>query len=110
MKTGGWLEDPRAGGYQAINRNNPLENASDLKRTDNGVIYPSIDSGKSSVAISSSGNNLSRVASVNPAAALPALLKDIAVNPTMLMNLLKMGQQQKLSAEAQQNPLILQKT
>ncbi|XP_010066442.2 RNA polymerase II C-terminal domain phosphatase-like 3 [Eucalyptus grandis] len=105
MKTGGWLEDPRAGGYQAINRNNPLENASDLKRTDNGVIYPSIDSGKSSVAISSSGNNLSRVASVNPAAALPALLKDIAVNPTMLMNLLKMGQQQKLSAEAQQNPV-----
>lgn len=103
VKKGGWLEDPHTGGYQAINRNNPLENASDLKRTDNGVIFPSIDSGKSSVAIN--GNNLSRVSSINPAAALPALLKDIAVNPTMLMNLLKMGQQQKLAAEAQQNPV-----
>ncbi|KAI6677337.1 hypothetical protein NL676_038133 [Syzygium grande] len=101
VKTGGWLEDPHTRVYQAINRNNLLENASELKRTNNGVIFPSVDSGKSSVVIG--GNNLSRVLSVNPAAALPALLKDIAVNPTMLMNLLKMGQQQKLAAEAQQN-------
>ncbi|XP_030539489.1 RNA polymerase II C-terminal domain phosphatase-like 3 isoform X2 [Rhodamnia argentea] len=103
VKMGGWLEDSHTGGYQAINRNNPLENASDSKRTDNGLIFPSIDSGKSSVAIN--GNNLSRVSNINPAAALPALLKDIAVNPTMLMNLLKMGQQQKLAAEAQQSPV-----
>ncbi|KAF8020907.1 hypothetical protein BT93_G1348 [Corymbia citriodora subsp. variegata] len=105
VKSGGWLEDPRTGGHQSINRNTPLENASDLKRTDNGVIFPTVDSGKASVAISGSGNNLSRVLSANPVAALPALLKDIAVNPTMLMNLLKMGQQQKLAAEAQQNPI-----
>lgn len=56
-----------------------------------------------SVAIS--GNNLSRVSSINPAAALLGLLKNIALNPTILMNLLKMGQQQKLAREAQQKPV-----
>ncbi|KAK9934284.1 hypothetical protein M0R45_021434 [Rubus argutus] len=38
-------------------------------------------------------------------ASLPALLKDIAVNPTMLINILKLGQQQR-AAEAQQKAAV----
>lgn len=40
--------------------------------------------------------------STAPVVLLPSLLKDIAVNPTMLVELLKMGQQKIAAAEAQQ--------
>ncbi|ONK78315.1 uncharacterized protein A4U43_C02F17130, partial [Asparagus officinalis] len=38
-----------------------------------------------------------------PVVSLPSLFKGIAVNPTMLMNLLKMEQQKRAAGEAQQN-------
>ncbi|KAK6922463.1 FCP1 homology domain [Dillenia turbinata] len=88
---GGWLEDGATVGPQFSNRFLSAENcAADPGKN---------EVGKSNVIIGGS----EQLPAVNPSvlASLPSLLKDIVVNPTMLMNLL-IGQQQKLAAESQQ--------
>lgn len=91
---GGWLEDSVTVETQLNNKNIFMENAEADARISVGVSCPS-DS-------RSVGNEQVSAASTNAVASLPALLKDIAVNPTMLLNILKLGQQQRLAAEAQQ--------
>ncbi|KAF2288358.1 hypothetical protein GH714_007033 [Hevea brasiliensis] len=120
--SGGWLEDTDVVGPQTLNRNQLVENAeSDPRRIDNGVACPSTVSGISSVNIS--GNEQLQVTGASAVAgaeqvpvmgasatSLPDLLKNIAVNPTMLISILKMGQQQRLAIEAQQKPVDLAKS
>ncbi|GAV71470.1 BRCT domain-containing protein/NIF domain-containing protein [Cephalotus follicularis] len=90
---GGWLEDTDMVGTQLLNKNVVL----DPRKVDVGVTSPSIVHCNTNV-----GNEPLLVTSSSSTASLPALLKDIAVNPTMLINILKMGQQQRLPAEVQQ--------
>ncbi|KDP23276.1 hypothetical protein JCGZ_23109 [Jatropha curcas] len=114
IASGGWLEDTDMVRPQTMNRNQLVEN-SDPRRMDNGVACPSTVSGISSVSIS--GNEQKPVIGTGAItegeqiqmtgtseASLPDLLKNIAVNPTMLLNLLKMGQQQRSAIDAQQKP------
>lgn len=85
--SGGWLEDTTPAGPRFFSRNQ-MEisegNATEkINVTNNSV------SGHECVPTISASND----------ASLPSLLKDIVVNPTMLLSLLKMGQQQQLAAE-----------
>ncbi|KAK6252828.1 hypothetical protein QUC31_014548 [Theobroma cacao] len=97
---GGWLEDTDAIGSQITNRNQTAENLeSNSRKMDNGVTSSSTLSGKTNITV---GTNEQVPVTSTSTPSLPALLKDIAVNPTMLINILKMGQQQRLGAEAQQ--------
>lgn len=112
--SGGWLEDTDVVGPQNKIRNQLAENAvSDPRRIDNGVTYPTTGNGKSNMSVS--GNEQIAITGISSITgseqvpmtttgmtSLPDLLKDIAVNPTMLINILKMGQQQRLALEAQQ--------
>jgi RNA polymerase II C-terminal domain phosphatase-like 3/4 len=111
--TGGWLEDTDMAEPQTVNKNQWAENAEPGQRINNGVVCPSTGSVMSSV--SCSGNVQVPVMGINTiagseqapvtsttTASLPDLLKDITVNPTMLINILKMGQQQRLALDGQQ--------
>ena len=90
--SGGWLEDASLVGPQLMNRNLLMENAeTDPRKMVNAVNCPST-SANTNVTIS--GNEQVPVTSTSTTASLPALLKDIAVNPTMLINILKVGAQQ----------------
>lgn len=98
--SGGWLEGTDMCEPQIMNRNLLVDSAeSNSLKLDNGATCP-ITSGTLNVVLS--GNEPAPVTTPSTPVSLPALLKDIAVNPTMLLNILKMGQQQKLAAEAQQ--------
>lgn len=115
--SGGWLEETDIVGPQTVNSNQLAENVeSDSRRIDNGVACPSTVSGISSVNVSRNeqlqvtGTGVvagAETAAVmgSSATSLPDLLKNIAVNPTMLINILKMGQQQRLAIEGQQKPV-----
>jgi RNA polymerase II C-terminal domain phosphatase-like 3/4 len=99
--SGGWLEDTGIVGPQLIQRNQLMENAeTDPIKMANVVNIPGSSCANASATIS--GNEQVSVTGTSTVASLPALLKDIAVNPTMLINILKMRQQQSLVAEAQQ--------
>ncbi|KAL5552578.1 hypothetical protein UlMin_039979 [Ulmus minor] len=79
---GGWLEDSSTSVPQLMKKTLFMENAeADLRNPVNMATYPT--------------NNVPNF--------LPGLLKDIAVNPTMLQNILKLGQLQRFGTEAQQN-------
>ncbi|KAJ9186133.1 hypothetical protein P3X46_005668 [Hevea brasiliensis] len=120
--SGGWLEETDMVRPQTMNSNQLAENVeSDSRRIDNGVTCPTTVSGISSVNVS--GNErlqvtgtgvvagAEKVAVVGTSAtSLPDLLKNIAVNPTMLINILKMGQRQRLAIEGQQKPVDPTKT
>lgn len=98
--SGGWLEDTDMFEPQIMNRNLLVDSAeSNSRKLDNGATSP-ITSGTPNVVVS--GNEPAPATTPSTTVSLPALLKDIAVNPTMLLNILKMGQQQKLAADAQQ--------
>lgn len=92
---GGWLEDSVNLGPQLSNKNTFTENAEVDRRTPISVVSCPTNS-------PNAGNEKVPVASTSTIASLPALLKDIAVNPTMLLNILKLGQHQRLAAETQQ--------
>ena len=92
---GGWLEDIVTVGSQLNDKNTFMENAEVDPRKPISVSSCPTDS-------PSVGNEKVSAASTSAVASLPALLKDIAVNPTMLLNILKLGQQQRLASEAQQ--------
>ncbi|XP_050221698.1 RNA polymerase II C-terminal domain phosphatase-like 3 [Mercurialis annua] len=111
---GGWLEENDIVGPQT---NQLVDNAkSNPWRTDSGGSCTSSSCGISSASISGIeqiplagisvpiGGEQVPLTGTN-AAFIPDLLKNIAVNPTMLINILKMGQQQRLALEAQQKPI-----
>ncbi|KAJ6705176.1 RNA polymerase II C-TERMINAL DOMAIN PHOSPHATASE-LIKE 3 [Salix purpurea] len=111
--TGGWLEDTDMAEPHTVNKNQRAENAELGQRINNGAVCPS--TGTSMSNVSYSGNvqvpvmGISTIAgseqvpvTSTTTASLPDLLKDITVNPTMLINILKMGQQQRLALDGQQ--------
>ncbi|KAJ3671817.1 hypothetical protein LUZ60_007896 [Juncus effusus] len=75
---GGWLEESTENNNNNNNNNNKSNN---------------------STAVQSSN-------SVTPAVSLPTLLKDIAVNPTMLVQLLQLDKQKRSSSDSQPKPVI----
>lgn len=85
--SGGWLEDTMPVGPRLSSRNQMEISEADatekLNVTNN----------------SGAGNECTPSISASNDASLPSLLKDIAVNPTMFLSLLKMSQQQHLAAE-----------
>ncbi|XP_038907076.1 RNA polymerase II C-terminal domain phosphatase-like 3 [Benincasa hispida] len=84
---GGWLEDTMPAAPRLSNRNQmEIAEANATEKID---------------VPNNSGAGNERTPTVNSStnASLPSLLKDIVVNPTMLLNLLKMSQQQQLAAE-----------
>ncbi|KAK8564011.1 hypothetical protein V6N13_005771 [Hibiscus sabdariffa] len=96
---GGWLEDTDNSGSQITNRNQNIENLdSNSRKMEYGVTCSSTLTGKTNMTV----NKIEQVPPTGMSTpSLPALLKDIAVNPTMLINILKMGQQQRLASETQ---------
>ncbi|RDX93654.1 RNA polymerase II C-terminal domain phosphatase-like 3, partial [Mucuna pruriens] len=93
--SGGWLEDNTGPGAQLMERNHLLDKfGSEPKKTLNTVSTSSTGSGNLNATIIR--NEQAPVTSSNVTASLPALLKDIAVNPTMLLNIL-IEQQQRLA-------------
>lgn len=101
--SGGWLEDVSSVGPHLINRNQTLENKeADPRKVVNVSSSLGNVEGNSNAQNSANEQVPLRAAS---SASLPALLKDIAVNPTMLINILKLGQQQR-AAEAQQKAAV----
>lgn len=95
--TGGWLEEVDTVSTQTINQSNLIGNAESLlKKTDNGATCSGMPVTRPSSTLT--GNEpVSTIASGNTVS-VPVPLKDIVVNPMMLLNILKM-QQQKLAAE-----------
>ncbi|KAE8023769.1 hypothetical protein FH972_009433 [Carpinus fangiana] len=99
--SGGWLEDTGMVGPQLMKRNQLMENAeTDPIKMANVVNFPGSSCANASATIT--GTEQVPVTGTSTAALLPALLKDIAVNPTMLINILKLRQRQSLLAESQQ--------
>ncbi|XP_038992471.1 RNA polymerase II C-terminal domain phosphatase-like 3 [Hibiscus syriacus] len=96
----GWLGDTDNNGSQMTNRNQNVERLdSNSRKMEYGVSCSSTLSGKTNMTV----NKIEQVPLPGMSTpSLPALLKDIAVNPTMLINILKMGQQQRLASETQQ--------
>ena len=85
--SGGWLEDTMPAGPRLLNRNQmeiAEANATEKINVTNN---------------SSPGNEGLPTINASNDASLPSLLKDIVVNPTMLLSLLKMNQKQQLAAE-----------
>ncbi|XWS39372.1 hypothetical protein CRYUN_Cryun18bG0047700 [Craigia yunnanensis] len=97
---GGWLEDTDVIGSQITDRNQIVENLdSNSSKMDNRVTCSSTLSGKANMTVNRN-DQVPMTSMSSPS--LPVLLKDIVVNPTMLINILKMGQQHRLAAEVQQ--------
>lgn len=90
---GGWLEETTAAGSQLIERNHSMEKVETEPKK-------AVSNGSGNITVTSiNGNEQAPVTSSNTTVSLPALLKDIAVNPTMLLNIL-IEQQQKFAAES----------
>ncbi|KAM5568330.1 RNA polymerase II C-terminal domain phosphatase-like 3 [Rosa sericea] len=101
--SGGWLEDVSSVGPHLINRNQTVEKKeADPRKVINFSSSPGTVEGNAN-AQNTANEQVPLMAASS--ASLPALLKDIAVNPTMLINILKLGQQQR-SAEAQQKAAV----
>ncbi|KAK2970595.1 hypothetical protein RJ640_011784 [Escallonia rubra] len=100
--SGGWLEDRGTVGYQVTNQNHMVVNpGSDSMKLDDIMISSGTNSGWTNVATSDSERF--PVTGANTTPSLHSLLKDIAVNPSMWMNLIKMEQQK--SVEPLTSPL-----
>ncbi|KAB1207718.1 RNA polymerase II C-terminal domain phosphatase-like 3 [Morella rubra] len=96
--SGGWLEDTGTVEPHLMNRSQLMENTeTDPRKMAEAVSCSGTSCANSGPTIS--GNEQVSVTGISTTASLPDLLKDIAVNPTMLLNILKMGQQQKLVAD-----------
>ncbi|KAK0574925.1 hypothetical protein LWI29_031030 [Acer saccharum] len=99
---GGWLEDTDMAGPQIPKRNQLAEHEEpNSRKVENGAPYPTTSVRTNVAAVG--GNQHVPVIVPSITASLPPFINDFAVNPTMLMNLLKMGQQQRLATESQQN-------
>ncbi|KAL5760300.1 hypothetical protein ACOSP7_018813 [Xanthoceras sorbifolium] len=98
--SGGWLEDLDMAGPRIPTRNQLVEYPEPNPRIgENGATCPTTTV-RTNVVV---GNEHVPVTVPSTTPSLPDLFKDFAVNPTMLMNILKMGQQKKLATEAKQN-------
>ncbi|KAK7340800.1 hypothetical protein VNO77_21513 [Canavalia gladiata] len=96
--SGGWLEETTVTGTQLTERNHLIEKfETEPRKSLNTAGSTCPGSGNFNVA--SNGNEPTPVTSSSTTVSIPALLKDIVVNPTMLLNLL-LEQQQRLAAEA----------
>ncbi|MED6219583.1 hypothetical protein PIB30_037117 [Stylosanthes scabra] len=96
MGNGGWLEENNVIGSQLTERNHLMAGVdSEPKKT---MTVSSSLPVSGNFNVTNIGKEQAQVTS-NITAAFPTLLKDIAVNPTMLLNIL-MEQQQRLAAEA----------
>ncbi|PKI71416.1 hypothetical protein CRG98_008195, partial [Punica granatum] len=95
---GGFFEGTAASGWQTLNRGLMAEIASDPRKIDNRIALPVNNIDKTNVTVN--GTDPLRLPSTSTAFSLPELLKGIAVNPTTLVNLLKMGQQHMFVSEA----------
>ena len=85
--TGGWLEDNTGPGTQLVEKNNLMDKfAPEPKKTLNTV--SSTSSGSVSFNATNIRNEQAPLASSNIPSSLPAILKDIVVNPTMLLGLI----------------------
>ncbi|KAG2403891.1 RNA polymerase II C-terminal domain phosphatase-like 3 [Vigna angularis] len=85
--TGGWLEDNTGPGTELIEKNNLMDKfAPEPKKTLNTV--SSSCSGSVAFNATSIRNEQVPITSSNIASSLPAVLKDIVVNPTMLLGLI----------------------
>lgn len=96
----GWLEGNDAVGTHITNRTQPMNNT-EVHSSFVGSATPFTNTINGGPHMTSCGNEPAPVMTASTLTQLPALLKDIAVNPTMLLNLLKMSQQQKSAAETQ---------
>lgn len=91
---GGWLEETTTVGSQPVNKNQLVENLeAENKMITNAVSSPCTGSGTSSMT--NNGNELAPVSTTT--ASLPAFLKDISINPSMLLNILL--EQQKIASD-----------
>ncbi|KAJ4973508.1 hypothetical protein NE237_006682 [Protea cynaroides] len=100
---GGWLEDNSAFAPQLTDKSLLMENTGANSMTlENGEVGCNRqDAGSGHCNVSTGGKEQAPAIDASSIVSLPSLLKDIAVNPSMLMHLIKM-EQQKLAAEAQQ--------
>ncbi|KAF8408496.1 hypothetical protein HHK36_007652 [Tetracentron sinense] len=99
----GWLEDSSMIGPHFTVRNQLIENrGTDPKKLENGGIGSSKrqDSVSDNLNVTISVNQQIPLKGTGTTVYLPSLLKDIAVNPTLLMHLIKM--EQPRAAETQQ--------
>lgn len=98
--TGGWLEDTDLVGSQVTGREQTIENAySNSRRMENGVSCSVTVSPNTHVAVG--GNEQLQIPVTSTSTpSLPFSLKELAVNPTALVNFL-MGKQQRLASESQ---------
>ncbi|CAJ1838307.1 unnamed protein product [Sphenostylis stenocarpa] len=106
--SGGWLEENAGLGAQLIEKNHLMDKfAPEPKKTLNTVSSSCSGSGSVNFNATSIRNEQAPVTSSNVTASLPALLKDIVVNPTMLLNLLmeqhKLAEAKKKSADSASN-------
>ncbi|XP_043704704.1 RNA polymerase II C-terminal domain phosphatase-like 3 [Telopea speciosissima] len=102
---GGWLEDSSSFVPQLADKNRLIEDmGANCMKLENGEVGCSRgqDAGSGHSNVSTGGKQQAPALDANTTVSLPSLLKDIVVNPSMLMHLLQM-EQQRLAAEAKQN-------
>lgn len=90
--TGGWLEDRGTAGLGATNQSHTLDNTGNGPRTAEFSVS-GISSGSSVPSAIVNGNENLPVTAPSATTPLHSLLKDIAVNPSIWMNIIKMEQQ-----------------
>lgn len=109
--SGGWLEEITGPGAQLIERNHLMDKFGPEPRKTLNTVSSSC-AGSANFNATSIRNEQAPVTSNNVTASLPALLKDIAVNPTMLLNILReqqlrLAEAKKKSADSATNVLHL---
>ncbi|KAG8090806.1 hypothetical protein GUJ93_ZPchr0011g27950 [Zizania palustris] len=98
---GGWAKD--GGNITSYSRDGfqPNQNTR-LGNSTAASLNITTNSGTSTAVLQASQANSAPQTSSAPAVSLPAMLKDISVNPTMLMHWIQMEQQKMLASEPQQ--------
>lgn len=90
--TGGWLEDRDTAGLGATNRSHALNSSGNDPMRPEYAVTP-LSSGSSLANVTVNGNKNLPLTNPGATASLHSLLKDIAVNPSIWMNIIKMEQQ-----------------
>ncbi|KHN47532.1 RNA polymerase II C-terminal domain phosphatase-like 3 [Glycine soja] len=97
--SGGWLEENTGPGAQLIERNHLMDKfGPEAKKTLNTV--SSSCTGSDNFNATSIRNEQAPITASNVLASLPALLKEASVNPIMLVNILRLAEAQKKSADS----------
>lgn len=90
--TGGWLEDRGTAGLGATNKSHALDSSGNDPRRLEYAVTP-VSSGSILANVTVNGNDNLLLTNPGATASLHSLLKDIAVNPSIWMNIIKMEQQ-----------------